>query len=96
MKVNELLNKNNWIKGSYSLDANNRQVYENSPTATQFCLVGAIKKCYLYTSFENFDKVLKATGDYCDNNYGLTIIGFNDRAASTFVDIQKLIDDLDI
>lgn len=87
MKIKELLSdESKWTKGAIARDKDGVQTWSGSPNAYQWCLVGAIHKCYSNSS--HIEQILA--------NYfkGSSIAVFNDNA--TFAEIRKVIEELDI
>lgn len=97
MKIQKLLNtEKRWCRGAEARDIHGTPVSPQSPEAVQWCLLGAINKCYgSYTN--DYDKIfdrLRNTIEAPRKIFG--VANFNDRASTTFADIQKLIEKADV
>lgn len=99
MKVKEFLtSRYRWCKGRMAIDSKGNKVNYNSPHASRFCLVGAINKCYIDNNTK--DVVFTKIEKYLNLPSRLYISGsigkWNDKKKTTFKDVRKLIEDLDI
>lgn len=97
MKVRELLSdKSKWTKRAYARNAKGEKIESWNPDAVCFCLKGAINRCYQDSTEHALvaDKVENAIARKDGFNIGIAC--FNDRESTTFSDIKKLVEELDI
>lgn len=93
MKVSELLNEHNWIKGERALNHAGIATTVNDVDACQWCLIGAIEKCYLSNGLDKFLAIVNSVYNYL--NIG-SVVNWNDDPKRTFADIHQVITALDI
>lgn len=92
MKVRELLKDAGcWTKGVFALNAAGDEVSAYAQQATCFCLEGAIMKCYP-PGIKRIEVIRCVEQKVGYNN----IPAWNDREVTTFTDVRKLIEELDI
>lgn len=91
MKVKDLLtDESKWTKGAYARTAEGRMVFYRDIAATRFCLLGAIFRCYgAIGAGEITERVEKKLSD-CSTH------GWNDDPRTTFADVRRLVEKLDI
>ena len=92
MKVGELLaDPAHWTKHAMARDAFGTVIRINSPNATCWCLLGAIRHCY--KSLPDIDSI-------CDRIYAELprsgITSFNDNSETTHADIIAICNKLNI
>ncbi len=94
MKVKELLaDPARWTKGTFARRVDNEAVASQSEEACKWCLLGAIRRCYVegeeYTQAHTKLKaaVIKFSGQY-------RIGTFNDT--TTHEDLMKVLEDADV
>lgn len=91
MKIRELLtDKTKWTKGYRARTAAGTGVNPDSPSATCWCLTGAVLLCYP-DSIERMQVFLKIVTEI-----GQSIVAWNDRYTRTFDEVHRLINELDI
>ncbi len=88
LKVQELLNKDNWIRGTNARDKYNNSINARSLEACKWCLWGAVIRCYEKSTFTITEKIEKKVGN--------TITGWNDDVFRIYEDVEDLIKELDI
>jgi len=101
MKVQDLLStEEKWFKGSLAVDEFGVTVGVSSRKAVQFCLEGAILKCYPGDRFKNkrFDITLSVRDliDRKSKGRYRFISNWNDAPRRTFKQVRGLIEELDI
>lgn len=97
MKVHELLSdESKWTKKAFARASDyNTQVPVNDPSATCWCLQGAIYKCYeTLNLFDEFE--LENVESKIIQKINTGIVEFNDSPKTTFEDVRKLCLELDI
>lgn len=105
MKVKELLcSKDKWTQGIMASDANEDPVLARSGTATKWCLLGAVVRCYdpNNPSFDISPVARAIVARLCDvirkkyNVVGgyLSLPEFNDT--HTFDEIKAILDEADV
>ncbi len=88
MKVKELLSdESKWTTKAFARTPDGTSVLANHPEACQWCLLGAIYKCYRDNPYPIYDKIY-------DETNGVGAVTFNDRAS--FQRVRELIEKLDI
>lgn len=93
MKIRDwLTDESKWIKYSLYADASNIPV-KFPEKAYKACLVGTIHICYPKRFAEIFHKIVNKIGG--DGPY-LGVSFWNDAPKTTFEDVRKLIEELDI
>ena len=94
MKVKNLLKtKKQWTKNAFARNKYGHVVDINSKSASRYCLVGAIERCYGYHTDEHQSVIKKF--NKTQHEY-FTLFGFNDDKSTTFEDVKTLITKLDI
>lgn len=92
MKVKELLSDpSKWCKGSYARTIEGERAYSSfSPDAVSWCILGAIDRCYVDRNNwkEIVDRLFAETGE--------SPATWNDRPTTTFADVRKLVEKLDV
>ncbi len=101
MKVRDLLtDESKWVRGIYALDERGNGLKSTDPRAVCWCLLGAINKCYghdLVAQDMVQHLVLERIQPGISDPSGRTSIsGFNDSRNTTFAEIRKLVEELDI
>lgn len=97
MKVKALLNSpKKWIRGAFARNDNGCVCSVSSPGATQWCLVGAVRRCYSDPErrVAVTDALLKAIESVRGFSQGAPI--FNDAHSTTFADIKKVLEIADV
>ncbi len=97
MKVKELLNKDNWIKGFLGIKDTGKPTL--SPyEATSFCLVGAVCRCYGFIGNQKFDiyKQLKSAIHEVTGKDFQNISTFNDDENTTWEMVEKVLTIADV
>jgi hypothetical protein len=91
MKAYELLSDpSKWTKGVIARNSNGERVAGYDPSATCFCLYGAIKRCYPgYAAEETFSRIQECVPDR-------DAIGWNDAPERTYDEVITLLKELDI
>ena len=88
MKVRELLSdESKWCQDWYGRDALGEGAAFDGPAACQWCLMGAIFRCY----HDSRDVVIAVYG-----KTGRTITDWNDDPSRTYAEVKALVDELDI
>lgn len=100
MKIRRLLlNESSWTRNCSAITSEGKKTTVDDPNACSFCLVGAAVRCYGENTKE-FVSVLRQMRDYLvkegliDREMG--VVGFNDNPRTTFADIRRLVETLDI
>lgn len=99
MKIKELLtDESKWTRGISARNSIGKPIAFDSPLATCWCLIGAYIKCYpgevdLTNPNSVYQKLIKAVKTKTPF-IGISV--FNDHPQTTFADIRKLIEELDI
>ena len=89
MKVRELLsNATRWTKGTYAKNHLGNNVLYTDEKACQWCLSGAIQKCYP----NNYGTITKKV----EAQIGSDILNWNDKPQRFFQEVQSLVEVLDI
>lgn len=89
MKVHELLARPEaWTKGAVARDASGIEVDFNSPSACQWCLMGAVVKCYPGEVRSNLWRLGAARNG--------AIQDWNDLPSRTHAEVLALVTELDI
>jgi hypothetical protein len=106
MKVKELLtDESKWTKGAAARNARGVAIFVNQEEACQFCLSGALQKCYGESGPELNDaenRLAEAVWEYTNEPVHLRdkaiidIIEFNDWRADGFKDIRAVIEKADV
>lgn len=100
MKIKELLvTEDKWARKGFAFDKDNRMVFGASPSAVKWCLLGAVGKCYQGAEGEAVRELLIAelsAKDVAEHERPGVISRWNDSLETTFTDVQKLLDRLDI
>lgn len=86
IKVADFLNETNWTQGTYARNAWGKRVDTFDAGACQFCLLGAINRCY--RDHEERRQVKAKVRQYIDGKYR-SISGFNDNV--TWFRVQRII-----
>jgi len=105
MKVKDLLtDESKWTQNEFARDAKGKRCSSTSSRATQWCIVGAINKCYELGLTHM--KMLQLTANHIKSSepqranpplHVNTIISrWNDNPSRTFTDVQALVNRLDI
>ena len=101
--VKETLNDaSKWIKGSYARTAQNGEsVGCSDPSATCFCMVGALRNCRVKNKREDavneysaIEEAIKIHSQPLSKYHGVNfhdIPSFNDHPATTFEDVQEVL-----
>jgi len=95
MKIQELLtDESKWCKGAVSRTTSEVSLSADHPDAVSWCLLGAIVKCYpaTTTQYQIRCRLLEHLGLTAED----TLVGFNDRASTTFNDILDLCKKVDV
>jgi len=93
MKIRDLLtDESKWAKGDYAFDEKGEFVHPESKYARSFCLLGAAKK--IYTTDRALSRIKRKINKYVGPDSSAII--FNDDPSTTFADIRKLVEELDI
>ena len=99
MKVKDLLTRENWIKGCYAKNLHGEPISPESQHACKWCLVGALQRCYPANKSE-YETIVPKIQDYLKlkgfESFILPISSWNDKFETTFEDVIKLANDLDI
>lgn len=91
MKVKQLLNKpSKWCKGSFAMKKDGLACGSLDLLAVKFCLLGAVKRCYSEDKW--VDIIDKIRGELGYRH----IINWNNAKETTFSDVKKLVNKLDI
>lgn len=85
MKILDVLNRENWIKGHPATDVHYNPVSPVSPHACRFCLFGAAIKAYGFAYVKIVMKLEAEVGNVGD---------WNDK--HTWEDVEKLVKELGI
>lgn len=93
MKVRELLSdERRWTTGAHARDSAGQVVCYTSLDAVCFCLAGAVRRCYPVVEAE---KILLRMHDVLAPTYGSTPC-FNDDPKTSFTDILKFVEEMNI
>jgi hypothetical protein len=103
-KVHELLrDERTWGKGCSAMDVHYDGVEPDDPSATQWCLAGAIERCYPGEEGEIMGQIaryLEGAGlireDADRDDWHALVTAYNDDDSTTFADIHSLVTTLDI
>ncbi len=95
MKAHELIAKpENWTKCAAARNKNGEPVFESSPQASSFCMIGAIARCYGPDEFREFVERLV---NYLRIRKGAVLISnWNDDPARTHEEVLEVLKELDI
>lgn len=100
MKIKELFNDDSkWCKDALATNIDNDIVDPNSPTATRWCLAGAIFKCYPPERRNEIEQRIRIRIGMSFNLRSgdkVPISLWNDDKDRTFEQIKDLIESLDI
>lgn len=101
MKAHELLAiPGVWIKGAYARNACGQDVSTWSPEANQFCMVGAIRKCYSFEGDAYIDALRRVASVLPpDEQFPIpssTIVRWNDQPERTYQEVLAKLLELDI
>jgi hypothetical protein len=100
MKIKELLvSEDKWARKGFAFDKDDRMVFGASPDAVKWCLLGAVGKCYQGAEGEAVRELLTAeltTKDTPEHDLPGSISQWNDNPKTTFADVRKLVEKLDI
>lgn len=89
MKIKELLtDESKWTKNTLARNAVGEEELAHSEFAVSWCLVGAAVKCYSFGAGDVLNKIR----DYIKS----PVVDFNNNPQTTFADIRKLVEELDI
>lgn len=88
MKILDVLNRENWIKGSLATDANHNPVAAWSPQACHFCFIGAAIRVYGIAHACSIELRLA-------NMVGF-VSDWNDDADRTWEEVEAVIQELGI
>jgi len=109
MKISELLtDESKWTQGSFACNADGEECPETSKHAAQWCLLGAIERCYKdpderrritlsvaeHLRGKDFGRLPLCYGNVSQS--GLIIRWNDDDKRRTFSDVRSLITELDI
>lgn len=98
MKVKDLLYcPEKWLKKSFAKDENGRTCCSSSEAAACWCLTGAILKCYPTDTLEKYNRycdIIDSVLEYIAPH--TTIAVYNDLDSTSFEDIRKLVETLNI
>lgn len=94
MKIKELFsNESKWCQRCYARDKNGLRAYPRSNKAVCWCLLGAIKKCYLENDFNTIKIMIKTKIKISSND---SVALWNDDPKRTFKEVKQLVEELDI
>jgi len=95
MKIKELLTtEDKWAKTGFAYDKEGKMVASTSPEAVKWCLLGATNICY---KDPDRKKVIRLMMEYVTTHNPFGNVGrWNDDPATTFADVRKLVETLDI
>lgn len=98
MKVHELLDSSEkWAKGYYAYDSEGKEVGEFHAHACQWCLAGAVYRCYYdrdHPWMENSD--IQQVYQKIQQRIGQVIHLWNDAPERTYEEVYSLVKELDI
>ena len=93
MKIKELLSdESKWTQGCMARDEHGYSVDSVNKSAASWCLAGAAQKCY--PPGLNYLGAMSKLDSYIPGTAG--VITFNDHAGTTFADIQRLLQEVDV
>lgn len=102
MKVWQLLSsRKRWTRGAFATDEFGNPTPIADPTATSWCLAGAIRKCYDRGPIRTEEYygvnalVQKAIKKVSRGRFG-TVCGWNDSSRRTFDQVKALVKKLDV
>jgi hypothetical protein len=100
MKVKDIFKtQNDWTQGSYARNKDNIDTGSRSPTATKFCLVGAVHLAYLKEGYssESTAAIFLKIETYLIQNYRTRdITEWNDDPDRDFKEVKDMVNILDI
>lgn len=107
MKIKELLNTpDKWHKGHYAIDKNGNIVDSCDPIRDPnqefqcYCLLGAANRCYANDKIERHRVIDKMIDYIYQQNKGdityFDVPAFNDSHKTTFEDVRRMLETLDI
>lgn len=97
MKMHELLAKpENWTQGAPARNPSGDAVAGSNPEACQWCLFGAVNKCYPGLDQAYGDTVNKLYAGVAKRGYEQGYINWNDESDRTHEDVLSLCKELDI
>lgn len=96
-KAKEIISKpENWIQNAFARDADGDIVSSNSPMATCFCSIGALKNAWI-SGDDTFTKAVYYSAldrlNIKTKGVGMTVARYNDQEGRVHADIMKLFDD---
>jgi hypothetical protein len=95
MKLKKLFDhQSKWTQGASARNKSGKGVSPFSRAAKQFCLLGAVNKCYPGTTH-----IWAEIANYVAHKYNidpLAVIAWNDNPKRTFKEIQDVVNTLDI
>src|SRR5271166_5948904 len=101
MKAYELLSdESKWIQGDFARTEAGEFVYSHNPKAAQWCVVGAVSKCYqsAISSFNNSDytdaigKVMKKLGFHIIPE----VTSWNDNPSRKYEEVISILKEIDV
>ena len=98
MKIRELLcDESKWTKGEFArISKGGDRCAPTSPNATCFCLSGAIIRCYDGPQEQQSIQYIRIR-EHISKWFGYdSVAGWNDLPSTTFTDIRKIIEELDV
>jgi hypothetical protein len=94
LKIKDLLtSENKWTKETYARDSQGRPALPHDERAVCWCLEGALFKCYPTSQYVD---IINKVRKYLGTKDFEPIAIFNDSPRTTFEDIAKLVETLDI
>lgn len=95
MKVQDILiSKEKWTKGALARTLDDSIIEVHEPNAAKFCLVGAIRKAYVYPDeYSRICQIICAKWGFADMH---SVLVWNDKTTTTFQDVRELIERLNI
>jgi hypothetical protein len=98
MKIRELLtDKSKWIKGAYAKDKYGDSINESDQDACQWCLDGAGYCCYGIGVWQKEVRPKVCTAiEKLNQQKDAVVVNWNDDPNTTFEDVKKLVEELDI
>ena len=96
MKVRELLTtEDKWTKDAFARRKDGKKTSVIDCEAVQWCLTGAIEKCYYRPEWENIVKIREIT-EKVVRFLRMEIPDWNDKPERTFLEVRRVIEKLDI